>query len=332
MYDKPLTAKVVSVVAATTFAYFGNRYWTFRHRGRTSFGREYVLFFVLNGVGLAIASPACGSATTRSASPARWPTTSAPTWSASRSARCSGSGPTVAGCSRTTPRPPTRPPSPPPPDPAPARATCSGRRPRRPAPRSAPLAGRNIANTAGRGRDHLEPPAVRRDERPRQRQPEARGAATAHAALEHPRLELVRARRRPRRPPRRPTTPRAGRMRTVVVPVAVDERVLDEGRERLRLRRRARPETCRSRVPVRRSLRPAASNAGEPLGASGRTRASSTETRSASTTLPAVQPPTTSSTTPESRSTWPSAAVASARDLVEVVGGEDLLEPQRQAR
>jgi putative flippase GtrA len=58
LYDRPLTAKVVSVVVATTFAYFGNRYWTFRHRGRTSFGREYVLFFVLNGVGLAI-SVAC---------------------------------------------------------------------------------------------------------------------------------------------------------------------------------------------------------------------------------------------------------------------------------
>jgi putative flippase GtrA len=55
MYDKPLSAKVVSVVVATTFAYFGNRHWTFRERGRTSFGREYVLFFVLNFVGLAIA-------------------------------------------------------------------------------------------------------------------------------------------------------------------------------------------------------------------------------------------------------------------------------------
>ena len=54
MYDKPLTAKIVSVSVATTVAYFGNRYWTFRHRGRTSFGREYLLFFVLNGVGLAI--------------------------------------------------------------------------------------------------------------------------------------------------------------------------------------------------------------------------------------------------------------------------------------
>lgn len=55
MYDKVLTAKVVSVAVATTFAYFGNRYWTFRHRGRTSFGREYLLFFVLNGVGMLIA-------------------------------------------------------------------------------------------------------------------------------------------------------------------------------------------------------------------------------------------------------------------------------------
>jgi putative flippase GtrA len=55
LYDKPLTAKVVSVAVATTFAYFGNRYWTFRHRGRTSFRREYLLFFLLNGVGMLIA-------------------------------------------------------------------------------------------------------------------------------------------------------------------------------------------------------------------------------------------------------------------------------------
>lgn len=56
--DKPLTAKIISVTVATTFAYFGNRYWTFRHRARTSMRREYVLFFVLNGVGLLI-SVAC---------------------------------------------------------------------------------------------------------------------------------------------------------------------------------------------------------------------------------------------------------------------------------
>ena len=53
--DKPLTAKALSVIAATTFAYFGNRYWTFRHRGRTHMGREYLLFFALNGAGMLIA-------------------------------------------------------------------------------------------------------------------------------------------------------------------------------------------------------------------------------------------------------------------------------------
>lgn len=55
MAGKPLTAKVISVIAATTFAYFGNRFWTFRHRARTSYAREYVLFFVLNFIGMGIA-------------------------------------------------------------------------------------------------------------------------------------------------------------------------------------------------------------------------------------------------------------------------------------
>ncbi len=54
-YDRPLTAKAISVIAATTVAYFGNRYWTFRHRGRTGMGREYFLFFLLNGIGMLIA-------------------------------------------------------------------------------------------------------------------------------------------------------------------------------------------------------------------------------------------------------------------------------------
>lgn len=51
----PLSAKATSTVVATTAAYFGNRHWTFRHRTRSGLGREYVLFFVLNGIGLAIA-------------------------------------------------------------------------------------------------------------------------------------------------------------------------------------------------------------------------------------------------------------------------------------
>ncbi len=52
---KPITSKILSTVVATTFAYAGNRSWTFRARGRSGFRREYVLFFLLNGVGLLIA-------------------------------------------------------------------------------------------------------------------------------------------------------------------------------------------------------------------------------------------------------------------------------------
>jgi putative flippase GtrA len=53
--DEPLISKTVSTVVATTVAYVGNRFWTFRRRSRSGVGREYTLFFLLNGVGLAIA-------------------------------------------------------------------------------------------------------------------------------------------------------------------------------------------------------------------------------------------------------------------------------------
>ena len=55
LYGKPITAKVISVALATTVAYFGNRYWTWRDRGRTNMGREYILFFVFNGIAMLIA-------------------------------------------------------------------------------------------------------------------------------------------------------------------------------------------------------------------------------------------------------------------------------------
>lgn len=58
LYDKPLTAKAISVAVATTCAYFGNRFWTFRHRKRTGYAREYLMFFILNGVAMLI-SLAC---------------------------------------------------------------------------------------------------------------------------------------------------------------------------------------------------------------------------------------------------------------------------------
>src|SRR6266511_1875669 len=52
LHTNQYLAKTVSVTIAATSSYFMNRYWTFRHRARTGLGREYALFFVLNGAGL----------------------------------------------------------------------------------------------------------------------------------------------------------------------------------------------------------------------------------------------------------------------------------------
>lgn len=50
----PLRSKVASTVVAATSSFLMNRHWTFRHRERQDVRREYLLFFGLNGVGLAI--------------------------------------------------------------------------------------------------------------------------------------------------------------------------------------------------------------------------------------------------------------------------------------
>jgi putative flippase GtrA len=50
----PLTSNVAATAVATGFSFAGNRWWTFRHRERTQLRRETTIFFVLNGVGLAI--------------------------------------------------------------------------------------------------------------------------------------------------------------------------------------------------------------------------------------------------------------------------------------
>lgn len=49
-----LVANVLATIVATVVSYAGNRYWTFRDRQRTTVRREGLLFFVLNGIGLAI--------------------------------------------------------------------------------------------------------------------------------------------------------------------------------------------------------------------------------------------------------------------------------------
>lgn len=50
----PLTSATVAVVVTTITSYVANRYWSFRHRERTTVPRETVMFFALNGVGLLI--------------------------------------------------------------------------------------------------------------------------------------------------------------------------------------------------------------------------------------------------------------------------------------
>jgi putative flippase GtrA len=52
---KPLTAKAISVACATVVTYLGNRHWTWAHRERSARHREAMLFFLFNGLGMAIA-------------------------------------------------------------------------------------------------------------------------------------------------------------------------------------------------------------------------------------------------------------------------------------
>ncbi|AEV88593.1 polysaccharide synthesis protein GtrA [Actinoplanes sp. SE50] len=55
---EPLTAKTGSTIVATTLAFLGNRYWTWRDGAHPNLARQYTTFFVLNAVGLGI-SLAC---------------------------------------------------------------------------------------------------------------------------------------------------------------------------------------------------------------------------------------------------------------------------------
>jgi putative flippase GtrA len=50
----PLISNVIATIAGTFVAFFGNRYWTFRHREGSTMAREYAVFFLLNGIGLGI--------------------------------------------------------------------------------------------------------------------------------------------------------------------------------------------------------------------------------------------------------------------------------------
>src|ERR1700690_4377526 len=50
----PLLSNAIANVVATCVSFAGNRQWTFRHSTNKAQSREFFLFFVLNGVGLAL--------------------------------------------------------------------------------------------------------------------------------------------------------------------------------------------------------------------------------------------------------------------------------------
>jgi putative flippase GtrA len=54
--DKVTTAKIISGIAATLFAWVGNRVWTFRHRRNRAPLQEVLLFFGVNAIALGIAA------------------------------------------------------------------------------------------------------------------------------------------------------------------------------------------------------------------------------------------------------------------------------------
>ncbi|MGH3343333.1 MAG: GtrA family protein [Carbonactinosporaceae bacterium] len=58
--DGTVTAKVISVTAATVASYLGNRHWTWRHRTDGTVIRGFTLFTLCNLAGMAIAVACLG--------------------------------------------------------------------------------------------------------------------------------------------------------------------------------------------------------------------------------------------------------------------------------
>ena len=51
---RPDLGPTLANALATVFAFVGNKFWAFRHRKGSHWGRESVLFFLVNGVGILI--------------------------------------------------------------------------------------------------------------------------------------------------------------------------------------------------------------------------------------------------------------------------------------
>jgi putative flippase GtrA len=55
-----LASVAIASMAATAITFLGSRYWTFRHRERAGAGRETALFFLVNGIGVAVSEGCVG--------------------------------------------------------------------------------------------------------------------------------------------------------------------------------------------------------------------------------------------------------------------------------
>jgi len=55
LHDHPVTAKVISTIASILVAWLGNRFWTYGGRTGGNRWRNFLLFWVVNGLGMLIA-------------------------------------------------------------------------------------------------------------------------------------------------------------------------------------------------------------------------------------------------------------------------------------
>jgi len=55
LYAQPLTAKVLSTMAAMVVSWLGHRYWTFRHSRRSAVHHEFFLFVLMCSIGSGMA-------------------------------------------------------------------------------------------------------------------------------------------------------------------------------------------------------------------------------------------------------------------------------------
>jgi len=56
MSDSEAKARFVGATVATIFSWIANRFWTFRHRRQANVLREFLMFVLINGIGIGIST------------------------------------------------------------------------------------------------------------------------------------------------------------------------------------------------------------------------------------------------------------------------------------